>query len=230
MADKTKFWYLKNFNIFDGMDDKSMIRVDNMSSMQTLKVHEPIYFPDEPSRAIFFLKEGHVKISRITGEGKELILDVIGPGELFGELSLTEEGQSKSEIAQALDTVVICTIKMDDFESLLKMNPELNLQITKRMGLRLRKIEERVADLVFKDVKQRIASFFVRYAEEFGKIKQGVLTIKTHLTHQEIAFLTGSARQTVTSTLNEFREAGIFDFSRDGFIIKDFDQLRKLSR
>ena len=230
MPEKTKFWYLKNFNIFDGMDDASMKRVDGMSSMQTLKPHDPIYFPDEPSRAIFFLKEGHVKISRLTSDGKELILDVIGPGELFGELSLGEEGEPRSEIAQALDTVLICTIKQADFEGLLKMNPDLNLQVTKRMGLRLRKIEERVADLIFKDVQQRIASFFVRYAEEFGKIKQGVLTIKTHLTHQEIAFLTGAARQTVTTTLNELREAGILDFSRDGFIIKDLDRLRKISR
>jgi CRP/FNR family cyclic AMP-dependent transcriptional regulator len=230
MAEKTKFWYLKNFNIFDGMDNSSMTRVDRMSSMQTLNPHDPIYFPDEPSRAIFFLKEGHVKISRLTSDGKELILDVIGPGELFGELSFSDEEGSRSEIAQALDTVLICTIKKDDFESLLTMSPQLNLQITKRMGLRLRKIEERVADLVFKDVKQRIASFFVRYAEEFGKIKQGVLTIKTHLTHQEIAFLTGAARQTVTTTLNDFRDSGILDFSRDGFTIRDLDQLRKISR
>lgn len=230
MAEKTKFWYLKHFNLFDGMDDDSMKQVDTMSSMQSLKTHDPIYFPDEPSRAIFFLKEGHVKISRLTEDGREVILDVIGPGELFGELSLSEEGEPRSEIAEALDSAVICTIQREDFESLLRTNPELNLQITKRMGLRLRRIEERVTDLVFKDVKKRIASFLVRYAEEFGKTKQGVISIKTHLTHQEIAFLTGSARQTVTSMLNEFRAEGLLDFSRDGFLIKDLERLRKLSR
>jgi CRP/FNR family transcriptional regulator len=98
------------------------------------------------------------------------------------------------------------------------------------MGLRLRKIEERITDLVFKDVKKRIASFLVRYAEEFGKVKRGVITVRTHLTHQEISFLTGSARQTVTSTLNEFRSNGILDFSRDGFVIKDLEKLRLLSK
>lgn len=230
MPEKTKFWYLKSFNVFDGMNDEAMKHVDSMSSMQSLKTHDPIYFPDEPSRSIFFLKEGHVKISRLTPDGKEVILDVLGPGELFGELSLMEEGETRSEIAQALDNVLICTIKKDDFESLLKMNPDMNLQVTKRIGLRLRKIEERVTDLVFKDARKRIASFLVRYAEEFGKIKHGVVIIRTHLTHQEIAFLTGSVRQTITSTLNEFRTAGILDFSRDEFVIKDLDRLRKLSR
>ncbi len=143
----------------------------------------------------------------MNSEGKEVILVVIGPRELFGELALTEEEEPRSEIAEALDEVLICTIKRDDLESLLRMNPELTLQITKR-----------------------IATFLVRYAEEFGKVKHDVVSIRTYLTHQEIAFLTGSARQTVTSTLDEFRKQGILEFSRVGFLIKDLDRLRALSR
>ena len=230
MADKSKFWYLKNFSIFDGMDDHLVKRVSSLTTMKSVESRSPIYFPDEPSRAIFFLKQGHVKISRMNPEGKEVILDVIGPGELFGELALSEEESPRSEIAETLDEAVICAIKRDDFESLLRMNPDLNLQITKRVGLRLRKIEERVSDLVFKDVKKRIATFLVRYAEEFGKVKHNIVSIRTNLTHQEIAFLTGSSRQTVTSTLDEFRKQGLLDFSRVGFVIKDLEALQQLSR
>lgn len=230
MKQESKFWYLRHFNIFEGMDDATMERVSQMSSMANAKPHQPIYFPDEPSRAIFFLKEGHVKISRITSDGKEVILDVIGPGEVFGEVGLSEEENSgRNEIAQALDDVVICAMKKEDFESLLKMNPDLNIEVTKLVGLRLRKIEERITDLIFKDTKKRIASFLVRYAEEFGKIKGGVVVIKQHLTHQEIALLTGSARQTVTTTLNEFRSMGLLDFSRSAITIKEFDKLKGLA-
>ncbi|MCI0721232.1 MAG: Crp/Fnr family transcriptional regulator [Acidobacteria bacterium] len=207
-----------------------MSRIGNMSTMETVKTHQPIYFPDEPSRAIFFLKEGHVKISRITSDGKEVILDIIGPGEIFGEVSLSdEEGTGRNEIAHALDDVVICTVKKEDFEKLLKMTPALNLEVTKRIGLRLRKIEERITDLVFKDSRRRIASFLVRHAEEFGKIKGGIVVIKAHLTHQDIALLTGSARQTVTTTLNEFRALGLLDFSRSDIKIMDLDRLRDLA-
>ncbi len=230
MAEKTKFWYLRHFNIFEGMDDRAMKRVEQLSSMQSMKSDQPIYFPDQPSSMIFFLKEGHVKISRITPQGQEMILDVVGPGEIFGELSLTEDQEGRGEIAQALDNAIICTIKKEDFESLLKSHPAFNLQITKRVGLRLRKIEERVADLVFKDVKKRIATFLVRYAEDFGKIKGGTITIKNYLTHQEIALLTGAARQTVTSTLNEFRSMGILDFSRKEITISQFETLKSLSK
>lgn len=229
MAQQSKFWYLKHFNIFEGMDDATMERINQMSSMATVRSHQPIYFPDEPTRTIFFLKEGHVKISRLTSDGREVILDVIGPGEVFGELSFAESDEPGGELAQALDTVMICTIKRSDFEELLKKHPELNFQITKRIGLRLKKFEERVTDMVFKDVRKRIAAFLVRYAEEFGKIKGGIVTIRTHLSHQEIALLVGAARQTVTTTLNEFRSEELIDFSRQGFVIKNLDQLRTFS-
>jgi CRP-like cAMP-binding protein len=230
MAEQSKLWYLKNFNILEGMDEAMMKRVEKMTSMSTLKPHDPIYFPDQPSRSIFFLKRGHVKISRIHPDGREVILDVVGPGEIFGELALIEEGEQSNEMAQALDDALICTMKIEDFESLMKENPELNMKITKRIGLRLRKFEERVTDLVFKDTKKRIASFLVRYAEEFGNMKQGVVSIKMHLSHQEIALLTGAARQTITTTLNEFRSQGLIDFSRQGITIKQFDKLRRLAQ
>lgn len=230
MADKSKFWYLKHFNMFDGMDEISMKEVDGKSSMQTVKTHQALYFPDAPTHTIFFLKEGHVKISRVTQDGREAILDVLGPGEIFGEIGFPdEEATGRNEMAEALDEAVVCTMRREDFEALLKMKPDLNLEVTKRVGLRLRKIEERVSDLLFKDTRTRIASFLVRYAEEFGKTKQGIITVGNALTQQEIALLTGSARQTVTTTLNEFRSMGLLDFSRTTITIKDFGKLKRLA-
>jgi len=230
MNRQSKFWYLKHFNIFEGMDDASMEQVNQLSSMSTVRSHQPLYFPDEPTQVIFFLKEGHVKISRLAEDGKEMILDVLGPGELFGELSFSGSGETSEELAQALDDAVICTMKKEDFESLLRKKPELNFEVTKRIGLRLRRFQERISEMVFKDVRKRIAAFLVRYAEEFGRIKGGVITIKMHLSHQEIALLVGAARQTVTTTLNEFRAKGLIDFSRQGFTINDLPALQELSQ
>ncbi len=231
MPEKSKFWYLKNINLFEGMPESEMKKIERMSSMNRVKKHQTIYFPEEPSHSIFFLKEGHVKISRVSEDGNELILDIIGPGEIFGELSLVEEeSQGRSEIAEALDDVLICTIKRQDFEEMLRKNPELNFKVIKRIGLRLRKIEERVEDLVFKDVSRRIASFLVRYAEEFGTMKSGIITIKSFLSHQEIAFLTACSRQTVTTVLNEFKSQNLIDFSRKSLLIKDFERLQRLAR
>jgi CRP/FNR family transcriptional regulator len=231
MSEKSKFWYLKNVNIFEGMPDSEMDRIARLSSMKTAKKHQIIYFPDEPSSSIFFLKEGYVKISRVSEDGKEIILDIIGPGEVFGEMSLIDEGQSgRNEIAEAVVEVLICAINKRDFEEMVKKNPELNFQITKRIGAKLRKIEERVSEMAFKDVRRRLASFLIRYAEEFGKIQKGVISVKSFLSHQEIAFLIASARQTVTTELNELKSLGIIDFSHKTFIIKNMQKLKQIAK
>jgi len=228
MAEQTKFWYLKHFNIFDGLDEETLQAVDRVAAMCTFKSNDPIYFPAEPSRCIYFLKKGHVKISRISEDGKEIILDVIGPGEVFGELMLNDEPDDRNEIAMAMGEVLICNILRADFEKMVRKYPDLNFRIIKEVGSRLRKVEERVTELVFKDVKKRIASFFVRYAEEFGTIKSGVVTIKPPLSHQELGFLTGAARQTVTTTLNELRDEGVIDFDRKQITVYDLSALKKL--
>ncbi len=229
MAKNTKFWYLNHFNLFEGMDDGALQEVGRISSMTEVKPHQPIYFPDEPSHAIFFLKKGHVKISRLYPDGKEAILEVVGPGEVFGELSLVEEDAQRNELAETLDDALICAVKKEDFEKLMRAHPDLTLRITKRIGLRLRRFEERVTNLVFKDVKKRIAGFLTEYAEDFGKTKRDIITVRMHLSHHEIGLLTGCARQTVTTVLNEFRKAGLIDFSREGFTLKQYRELQKLA-
>ncbi|MBI4547425.1 MAG: Crp/Fnr family transcriptional regulator [Ignavibacteriae bacterium] len=229
MAEQSKFWYLKNINIFDGMDDAQMKQVEKMTTMNHVEKHQPIYFPEQASNNIYFLKEGHVKLSRLNEDGKEIILDVLGPGEIFGELSLVEEGGRK-EIAEALDGVLICTMSKHDFEAMLMHNPVLNLRMTKWIGLRLRRFEEKMSELAFKDVSKRIVSFLIRLAEDFGKIKGGVVTVKSFLSHQEIAYLTATSRQTVTSVLNELKTQGLIDFTRKDFTIQNLDRLRKLAR
>ncbi len=119
-------------------------------------------------------------------------------------------------------------MRREDFELLLSQHPQLHVKITKRIGVRLRKFEERLTDLVFKDTKKRLATFLVRNAEEFGKMKSGTITVKIHLSHQEIALLTGAARQIVTTTLNEFRDQGIIDFNRKEMVIKEMEKLKSI--
>lgn len=229
MAEQTKLWYLRHFDFFEGMDEAAMEHINRISTMSTVPTHQPILFPDRPSKNIFLLKKGHVKISRIDEDGREMILEIIGPGELFGELALLDEKDDLNEMAVALEDVLICAIRIVDFEDLLRSNPELNLRIIKRIGFRLRKFEERVTDLIFKDTRKRIAGFLLKASNDFGKVKQGQIHIRMHLSHQEIGLLTGAARQTVTTMLNELRSAGIIDFSRKEILIKDLPRLKALA-
>jgi len=229
MSEKSKFWYLKNINIFDGMDDSQMKMVEKMTTMSQIGKHRPIYFPEQSSKNIYFLKEGHVKLSRLHEDGREIILDILGPGEIFGELWIVEQGGRK-EIAESLDDALVCSMSKQDFENMMMHNPLLNLQLTKWMGLRLRRFEEKMSDLAFKDVTKRIISFLVRYADDFGKMKGGTVHISSFLSHQEIAYLTAASRQTVTTVLNELKGKGLIDFTRKSLTIHNFKELQALAR
>ena len=229
MAEKTKLWYLKDFNLFESMSDAQMQHVAKITSMAQLQKNQPIYFPSQPSTNIYFLKEGHVKLFQLSEDGREFIFDILGPGEIFGESGLTDE-ETMQDFASVLDSALICTMKKTDFETMLKKNPEMNLRLTKWIGLRLRRFEEKVNDLVFKDAPKRIISFILRYAEDFGKMKKGVISVDAFLSHQEIAHLTATSRQSVTTVLNGLREKGIIQFDRRQLQIMNFGKLQNLTR
>lgn len=202
MAEKTKIWYLHNFNLLQGMDGPSMEMMDQKSTMKTSSKREIIYFPEERSDNIYMLKEGKVKISRVSEDGKKMTLQLIGPGEIFGESAIL--GQEKREnIAEVVEDAVICSINRTMFQEMMANNPKLNLSINKFIGLRIRKIEAHVEDLVFKDAEERVVAFLKRYATTFGKKMIDGWMVRPFLTHQEIADLTATSRQTVNSILNE---------------------------
>lgn len=216
MAEKTKLWYLQNFNIFEGMDESAMEEIDRRSKMRKTSKKEILYFPDEPNRTIYFLKEGKVKISRVSEDGRTTTLQLIGPGEIFGETSIL--GQRIHEnVAEAVENSIICTISKEMFQDMLNRNPKLNLKINKFIGFRLRRIEAHVEDLVFKDARERIIAFLSRYVQTFGKKLIDGWMIRPFLTHQEIADLTATSRQTVTTILNEMVNDGKIDYTRRYF-------------
>ncbi len=202
MGEKTKIWYLQNFNLIEGMDESSMETMDQNSKMKNSSKREIIYFPEERSDTIYMLKEGKVKISRVSEDGKKMTLHLIGPGEIFGESAIL--GQEKREnIAEVVEDSVICSINRTMFQEMLVNNPKMNLSINKFIGLRIRKIQAHVEDLVFKDAQERVIAFLKRYTKTFGKKMLDGWMVRPFLTHQEIADLTATSRQTVNTILNE---------------------------
>ncbi|NHZ86069.1 MAG: cyclic nucleotide-binding domain-containing protein, partial [Planctomycetia bacterium] len=185
-----------------GMDESSMEMMDQNSKMKKSSKREIIYFPEERSDNIYFLKEGKIKISRVSKDGKKMTLQLIGPGEIFGESAIL--GQEKREnIAEVVEDAVICSINRTMFQEMLANNPKMNLSINKFIGLRIRKIQAHVEDLVFKDAKERVVAFLERYTKTFGKKMIDGWMVRPFLTHQEIADLTATSRQTVNSILND---------------------------
>jgi len=222
----TKFWYLENFNIFKDLDDESMQELNRITSMQDIPKNQPIYFPQEPSSSLFFLKKGRVKLTRISSDGKEMILGLVNMGEVFGEMAYLGEGE-RNEFATALDDVLVCAINKDEFKSFVEQNPELNLKMTRLIGLKLKRYSERIEELVFKDAEQRVASFLLKLADENGKKIGEEIFVKPFLKHQDIAELTATSRQTVNSNLTDLREKKVINFDRKKLIVMDHEKLVK---
>lgn len=228
MADQSKLWYLENFNLFEGLAEEKLMELERITSMLETAKNDPIYFAQEPSNSIFFLKKGRVKLSRISPDGKEMIIALVNPGEVFGELAILDV-EERSDFATALDESLICAISRDDFKSFIEKNPELNLKISRLIGFKLRKFSERIEELVFKDAQQRVISFLVNLSEEHGKKIGDEYFVKPFLKHQDIAKLTACSRQTVNSILTELREDNLINFDRRKLIIYNIEKLKELA-
>jgi CRP-like cAMP-binding protein len=184
-----------------------------------------IYFPDELSEYIYLISEGRVKIGGYTEDGKEMIHAILGKGEIFGEMGLAGE-EKRADFAQAMDEKTqLCKLNIQDMKELMRENQPLSLNMLKLVGWRLRKMERKIESLVFKDARTRIIEFLKELAEERGQ-KVGFETmVKNHFTHKDIASLTGTSRQTVTTILNELKEKNVINFDRRRILFRDLEKL-----
>jgi len=225
MAKETKLWHLENFNLFNTLSALEKIKMSTKVKHDNVKKNEYIYFPEDPSSSIFFLKGGRVKIGSYSDNGKEIIKAILSPGEIFGELSIAGEGK-RNDFAIALDSnITVCSLSMEEMESMIEKNPMIGLKITKLIGFRLQKIERRLESLVFKDARSRIIDFIVDLGHEKGKEIGKEILVKHNLTHLDIANLTATSRQTVTTILNDLKEKDLIYLERNQFLIRDIDKL-----
>lgn len=189
------------------------------------KKNQFIYFLEEKATHIYMIANGRVKIGHYLEDGKEVVSAILTKGEIFGELALAGE-ETRKNFAQAMDDVSICPLSIDDLKDLMKEDKELSFRILKLVGLRLMKLERKLELLVFKDARTRIIEFLKDSASWKGK-KVGFETmIPTKLTHKDIAALTGTSRQTVTTILNELKDKNLINFDRRKILIRDLDQLK----
>lgn len=225
MSEQSSLWYLENVNLFNVFCPKKSGSSD-VYIQKNYKKNEFIYFPNDLSDTIYFIHQGKVKIGTYSSDGKEIIKAILTPGELFGEMALIGE-EKRNDFAQAIENdTQLCPMNLKEMESILLDDKNLSIKITKIIGLKLRKIERRLESLVFKDARTRIIDFIKEMGEERGQ-KVGFETlIRNPLTHQDMANLTGTSRQTVTTVLNELKEKNIINFDRRRILVRDMALLK----
>ncbi len=225
MNEKSSIWYFEKVDLYEILCPRKMSTMDEEEDYNSYSKDEYIYFPDQPSQNIYMVSEGRVKIGTYLDGGKEIVKAILARGEMFGELALAGEDR-RTDFAQAMDNKTkICPMPIEDLKALMKDNQSLNLKILKIIGFRLRKMERKIESLVFKDARTRIIEFLKEMALERGQKVGFEMMIKNHLTHKDIASLTGTSRQTVTTVLNELRDDNIINFDRRRILIRDMEKL-----
>lgn len=224
MSEESKLWYLENFNLLKGLSKEDITYVKENTTMRSIEKGQFIYFPNEPSSAIYFLKEGRIKIGTYSEEGRQIIKAILTKGEIFGELSLTGEGE-RTDFAEAIEDSLVCAMPYQEMEKLMERNSKLGMRVTKLIGLRLQRMERRLKDVIFKDARTRIIDFIKEMAERHGKKIGFEVLVDHHLTHQDIANLTATSRQTVTTILNDLREKDLIYLRRKKILIRDPEKL-----
>jgi CRP-like cAMP-binding protein len=225
MSDPTQLWYFENVDLFNILCPHKIEGLEDDHPMTKFKKDEFVYFPEDASSYIYMIAEGRIKIGSYLEDGKEAVKAILSKGEIFGELALTGE-EKRQDFAQSMDNgTIVCPMTLEDMKNLMTNNQPLSFKMMKLIGLRLRKTERRLESLVFKDARTRIVEFLRDEANEKGKKVGFEMMIPSHLTHKDIAALTGTSRQTVTTILNELREKNIINFDRRKILIRDMELL-----
>jgi CRP/FNR family cyclic AMP-dependent transcriptional regulator len=225
---RTKLWYLKNIDAFSNLSDGQVRMVDQYSIMREIKKGETLYLEGSSDKNIYILKKGVVKITRLTFQGREITLDIFKEGSIFGEMVFIES-EERNESAEVIEDGLICIMRREDFDTLIKRMPNLSMQITKMIGLRRCKIENKLLDLLFSTVEQRVAKTLLNLLDDFGTPYNGGHLIKIKLTHRDYAALIASTRETVTATFNKLRDEGLIDFEGKYVVIKSLEGIKAIA-
>lgn len=222
-----KLWYLRRVNLFAGVSDREMQEIAHGSTMRNVDRGRVLVHPDEPSEMVYVIKEGRVKVSRYSADGREQILALLEPGDVIGELALVQQAETVQ--VEAFEDTLVCGIRREDFLRLIQRQPEVMLQVMKVLAERLRAAEEEIADLVFRTVPGRLASLLLRLAQGYGRTTPAGQRLDLRLTHHDIGAMIGATRETVTAVFSRLREEGIIAFDRHHVVIRDVDALHRLA-
>lgn len=220
-----KLQLLGKLQILSSLSTSEMEQLAMIAHFRRAPKFQFIFMPDESADQIYVLGKGRVKTGTFSADGREVIKEILQPETLFGDLALAGETK-RSEFAQALhDEVEYLSIKVTDFQELMQQNQRLVFACLQHLTQRLQRVEERLAKLVLKDARERIIEFLVETAGKEGRRVGYETLLKHHLTQQDIANLTGTSRQTVTSVLNDLRKSNLIYFNRNSILIRDIEKL-----
>lgn len=226
MVSDLKFWFLQNHQLFSVLSRSQIKNLFLIVNFRTAKRGEAIFFAHDETDRVYTIKKGILKILEFDKEGNEMIKDILRAGDLFGQYTLDKQCEFREEHAVVVsDQLVVCSFSLDDFEKILESNPKLAIKYTKLVGIKLKRVANSYTNLMYKDVRTRLGLFLKDWILKESEGQLTNIVIKNYLTHQDIANLICSTRQTVTLLLNELKQAGVLEHTRKELIVPDLEKL-----
>lgn len=216
---------LKSVPLFEDLGFDELNSIAPLFSERKVKKGTILFFEDEAGDEFYIVKSGLVKIYRID-DAKEIILAMFREGEFFGEMALIRQTMKRTATAETLEPSVFYVLSRSDFAHFVETYPRLLLRLLETLSDRLAKANEQIIDLTFLDVRTRIYKTLLRLAEEYGTPYQNRSVINVKLTHQQVANMVGTVRESVTKSLLELQDEGIVAIQNKYIMIKDMQKLR----
>lgn len=219
--------FLKSVNIFSDLSESELNNIQEICKTRKYPKNSMIILEEEMGDVVFIVMSGTVKITRVNDEGKEVILAMLGSGEVFGEMAILD-GESRSANALSQENCEVVTINREDFLNLLKTNNKVSLNLMTEFAIRLRKSDQQIEALSLDDAEHRIGVSILNLAEELGVIRQGVVTVENLPYQQDIANMAGTSRETVSRVMKTFEDRGLITKTGHKLSIPDYAFFKRI--
>lgn len=211
---------LHDLPIFEGLDSEDFASVCLTAAKQKLEKGECLFHQGDPSETLYLIKEGTVKLVQYTEEGREIILDVVGRGEVLGETALFQQ-QKHFASAIALEMVKVCSISLNQFEQLIMAKPAIAMKIIANLGQKLYLTMQQLGDVTNNSVAEKLTRLLLRLAREYGEETPEGHLVALNLTQQDLANMVGASRVMVAQVLKQFKEKGFLIKKDKYYVIQD---------
>ena len=217
---------LSSVPLFIDLNDEELQGVSDSCTPRKYPKNSMIILEEEFGDIIFIILTGTVKITRVNDEGKEVILSLLGPGEIFGEMAILD-GEARSANALAQEDCSLLAIQKSEFLSLLRKNFKISFALMGELAKRLRKSDQQIEALSLSDAEHRIGVSILNLAEEMGVIRHGKVTIDNLPFQQDIANMAGTSRETVSRILKMFEDRNMLTKVGHKVVIPDYNYFRR---
>ena len=220
---------LRQAPLFSALDDEAATALS--ASMAETRLHrgDVLFHEGDSGDRLYIVLDGKVKLGRSAADGRENLLAVMGPGQMFGELSLFDPGPRSATVTAVTDAT-FASLSHEDLLRWLEGRPTVARSLLNQLAARLRKSNDVVADLVFSDVPGRVAKALLDLADRFGRSADDGVHVHHDLTQEELAQLVGASRETVNKALADFASRGWIRQEPRSVVIMDIDRLGKRAR